>query len=75
MTPRELARMIAPFLGIEARDRLAPLYKMQCTDIALRYEWVNDWNKFGDILIQNIDDIQLYDGQEWFTLDTVAMDG
>ena len=72
MSGAELARLLGPLVTIEGRERLASLARGATTDIALRYEWIKDWDKLGDLLIEHVDHIQLYDGQEWFTLDTAA---
>lgn len=69
MTGHELAKLIGPLVGIGARDRLRPLAMGATSDVILRYDEVTDWGKMSALLIWMADDVQLYDGQEMFTLE------
>ena len=73
MTGPELARFLGPLVGATARPHLASLMLGRTNDIALRYDHITDWDKLGALLIDKVDEIQLIDGQEWFTLDLEPM--
>jgi hypothetical protein len=68
MTGAELAKFLGPLVGIRARQDLRALAQGGIIEIALRFDEIKDWEVLGDFLIERADEIQLYDGQEWFTL-------
>lgn len=73
MTGSELALFLGPLVGPEARRNLAALTRGDTTHVTLRYDWVRDWYRLGQFITDNVDEVQLRDGQEWFTLDTEQM--
>lgn len=64
----ELAKLLGPLLTMAGRERLRPLITGQTTDVILRYEEVKDWGALSDLLVERVDDLQLYDGAEWVTI-------
>lgn len=68
MTSDRLAELIGPLLGPAARDRLAALARGAVSDIVLRYDEVRDHDRLGQILVRYKDEIEIYDGEERFSL-------
>ena len=69
MTNKELAKLLGPLLTMSGRERMRPLVMGATNDVALRWE---DVAKMGDLvalLINKVDELQLYDGEEWFTIE------
>lgn len=66
MTPRALARALGPYVGHNVRPRLALLMQGSYS-ISLRYDEIRDWSVI-EKLIANVDEVHLFDGEEWFTL-------
>lgn len=66
MTPRALARALGPYVGHNARPRLALLMKGNHS-ISLRYDEVRDWSVIGK-LTARVDEVHFFDGEEWFML-------
>ncbi len=63
-----LAKILGPLLGAAGRERLRPLVIGATNDVALRYEDVNDWGKLTRFLIDRVDEVNLYEGEEWFII-------
>lgn len=76
MTGKELALLIAPYLGVGARDRLRNLTLDAVGDIAIRYDEITpeNWGSLVHIMVEgsNNGTINLYDGEEWFILEPVG---
>ncbi len=63
-----LAKILGPLLGAAGRERLRPLVNGATTDVALRYEDVSDWGKLTRFLVDHVDQVNLYEGEEWFVI-------
>ena len=68
MTGPELARLILPLLKPAGIQRLRPLRIGETTDVALRWADVSNWDAMTELLCVYVDILQLYDGEEWFTI-------
>lgn len=68
MNGQELTRLLAPLLNVAGRYHLGPLMRGETSDVALRYDHVKDWPRLTQVLIDHVDELQLYDGAEWFTI-------
>lgn len=69
MTNKELASLLGPLLTMSGRERMRPLLMGATTDVALRWEDVAKMSDLVKLLIDRVDDLQLYDGEEWFTIE------
>ncbi len=70
MTSKELARRLGPMLTMSGRERMRPLTMGATTDVALRWEDVAKFADLINMLIEHVDELQLFDGEEWFTIET-----
>lgn len=69
MRGSDLAKLIGPLVGASVRPRLRLLAIGTTSDIALRYDEINDWAAMAELIVQHSDHLQMYDGQEMFTLE------
>ncbi len=76
MTGKELALLLAPLLGMVARDRLRALTVGAVGDIAIAYDEVSldDWAKLAIIITEGdkTNTINMYDGAEHLILEPVG---
>ena len=68
MTGRRLAVLLGPMVGIGARERLRLLAIGKVDDIALSYDELKNVDAVMQLLIDNVDTLQLFDGEEAFTI-------
>lgn len=73
MTPRQLALALGPYTSFAVKDRFRRLMQ-GARSIDLRYDEVTDWPEIIK-LIDREDEIDLFDGEEWFRLELVGSDG
>ncbi len=66
MTGRQLALALGPFVGYNVKQRLARLMQ-GAMSIALRYDEVKDWSVI-EKLIERVDEVHFFDGEEWFLI-------
>ncbi len=66
MNGRQLALALGPYLTYNAKVKLRPLMQGEMS-IALRYDEVKDWSVI-EKLIARVDEVNFFDGEEWFLL-------
>ncbi len=65
----DLARLLGKHITPSGRQRLQSLVRGESSDVVLRYDEVTNWDAVGKILIDHVNELQLFDGQEWFTIE------
>ncbi len=66
MDTAELVRLLTPLVGMTGREQLRSLRRSP--SVSLRYDHVINWDALREILEAHADEIDLFDGQEWFHL-------
>ncbi len=74
MTPRQLAMALGPYTSFAVKGRFRALVTGKTRGIDLRYDEVTNWTEVIK-LIDREDEIDLYDGEEWFRLELRGSDG
>lgn len=68
MNGRELARLLGPLLGVEARPRLRALTVEETNEISMSYDEVRDWAVMEKLLTGFASELHVFDGEERFTV-------
>lgn len=69
MDGRALAGLLGPLVGPAARERIRALAMGQSTLVSLRYDEIRDWKLMNKLTADHAEELELFDGEEWFTLE------